>query len=141
MAEAIMRRLLEQRGVKEIQVASAGTGAFDGAPASEGSYLVGLEQGLDLSAHRSRPLTRELVQQSDLILCMSAHHRERVSDLGGAEKTYLLGAYAGRRGEDAAVSDPYGLDLEQYRVTFTELTGLLESALARLQAERRHDQR
>ena len=34
MAEAIMRRALEERGVSEITVASAGTGAFDGAKAS-----------------------------------------------------------------------------------------------------------
>jgi len=38
-------------------VGSAGTGAWDGAPASEGAYLVGLERGLDLSGHRARLLT------------------------------------------------------------------------------------
>ena len=42
MAEAIMRHALEERGVEEVVVSSAGTGAFDGAPASEGAYLVAL---------------------------------------------------------------------------------------------------
>ena len=61
LAEAILRRELEARGVTGVAVSSAGTGARDGVPASEGSYLVGLEHGLDLSNHRARLLTRELL--------------------------------------------------------------------------------
>lgn len=49
LAEALLRRALEERGVTDIAVSSAGTGAWEGAPASEGAYLVGLESGLDLS--------------------------------------------------------------------------------------------
>ncbi len=37
-------------GADQVTVSSAGTGAWDGAPASEGAYLVGLEHGLDLAA-------------------------------------------------------------------------------------------
>jgi protein-tyrosine phosphatase len=141
MAEAIMRRLLEERGVGEINVVSAGTGAFEGAPASEGAYLVALEHGLDLSAHRARRLSPELVTAADLILTMSAHHRDRVIDLGGAGKVFLLGAYAGRTGEDPAVNDPYGASLEEYRVTYDELERLIDAAVGRLEAERSDGQR
>ena len=141
MAEAMMRRLLETRGIGEIQVRSAGTGAYDGAPASEGAYLVGLENGIDLSAHRAQRLTRELVAESDLILTMTPQHRDRAEDLGGGEKVYLLGAYAGREGEDATVNDPFGAELEEYRTTFLELEGLIQAAISRLQAERSDGQR
>ena len=54
MAEALMRRALEARGHRNVEVSSAGIGAWEGAPASEGSLLVGLENGLDLSQHRAR---------------------------------------------------------------------------------------
>jgi protein-tyrosine-phosphatase len=141
MAEALMRHTLEERGVSEITVASAGTGAFEGAPASEGAYLVALEHGLDLSAHRARRLSHGLVAESDLILTMSAHHRDRVMDEGGAGKVFLLGAYAGRKGEDAAVNDPYGASLDEYRVTYDELDRLIQAAVGRLEAERSDGQR
>lgn len=141
MAEALMRHALEQRGVSEIIVGSAGTGAFDGSPASEGAYLVALEHGLDLSAHRARRLTPELVQEADLILTMSAHHLDRVADMGGQAKAFLLGVYAGRQGEDAAVNDPYGASLDEYRVTYDELDRLIQAAVGRLEAERSDGQR
>ena len=141
MAEALMRHALEQRGVSEITVTSAGTGAFEGAPASEGAYLVALEHGLDLSAHRAQRLTQELIHESDLILTMSAHHRDRVMDEGGVGKVFLLGNYSGRKGEDAAVNDPYGASLDEYRITYDELDRLIQAAVGRLEAERSDGQR
>lgn len=141
MAEAIMRRTLEERGVSEITVSSAGTGAFEGAPASEGAYLVALEHGLDLSAHRARRLTARVIQDADLILTMSAHHRDRVIDEGGMGKVFLLGTYSGRRGEDAVVNDPYGASLDEYRITYDELDRLIQAAVGRLEAERSDGQR
>ena len=141
MAEAIMRHALAERGASEITVDSAGTGAFEGSPASEGAYLVALEHGLDLSAHRAQRLTAELVGKSDLVLTMSAHHRDRVIDEGGLGKVHLLGTYAGREGEDAAVNDPYGASLDEYRVTYAELDRLIQAAVGRLEAERSDGQR
>jgi protein-tyrosine-phosphatase len=141
MAEVIMRHALEERGVAEITVSSAGTGAFEGAPASEGAYLVALEHGLDLSAHRARRLNPKLIADAEMILTMSAHHRDRVHDLGGHGKVFLLGAYAGKKGEDAAVNDPYGASLDEYRVTFDELDRLIQAAVGRLEAERSDGQR
>ncbi|MEP7326495.1 MAG: low molecular weight protein arginine phosphatase [Gemmatimonadota bacterium] len=141
MAEAMMRRLLEERSIGEIEVRSAGTGAYDGAPASEGAYLVGLENGIDLSSHRAQRLTRELVSEADLILTMSPQHRDRAQDFGGGEKVFLLGTYAGREGEDSAVNDPFGAELEEYRTTYRELESLIQAAISRLQAERSDGQR
>jgi protein-tyrosine-phosphatase len=132
MAEAIGRRLLEQRGVAGVEVSSAGTAAWDGAPASEGAYLIALEHGLDLSAHRARQLTADHVASADLVLGMSQHHVERAAALGGAAKSHLLGAYAGRPAATAQVEDPFGGDLEEYRRTFAQLDELLVAAVGRL---------
>ena len=81
LAAALLERALGERAAEGITVSSAGTGAWDGAPVSEGAYLVGLERGLDLSGHRARLLTRELVERADLILTMARHHRARVDEL------------------------------------------------------------
>lgn len=137
LAEAIMRRELERMSRTDIEVTSAGTGAWDGAPASEGAYLVGLEHGLDLSAHRARLLTRDVVNGADIILTMARHHRARVQELGGDERTFVLGEYAGRAGPEAEVSDPFGGDLDVYRETFAELEELIRTAVERLVKEHR----
>jgi len=135
LAAALLQRALAQRGIDGLEVASAGTGAWDGAPVSEGAYLVGLERGLDLSAHRARLLTRELVEEADLILTMARHHRARVDELGGETRVFVLGEYAGREGDAAEVSDPFGGDLEVYRDTCVELEALIDTAVERIVKE------
>src|SRR5947207_4273351 len=141
LAAALLERALRERGL-EVTVASAGTGAWDGAPASEGAYLVGLERGLDLSGHRARLLTRELVENAHLILTMARHHRARVDELGGEGRVFVLGEYAGRGGDDVEVSDPFGGNLDIYRDTCQELEALASAVAERLAAEsKRGDQR
>lgn len=135
LAEALLRHGLALRGKDCIRVASAGTSAAPGDPASEGSYLVALEHGLDLSAHRSRPLTRDLVEGADIVFGMSGHHVARAEDLGGEGRTHLLGAYAGLSGDAAVVEDPYGGDLEDYRRTWEQLEELMGGVLDRLLRE------
>ena len=39
MAEALLREALAARGIDSVTVASAGTGAWEGAPASEGAVI------------------------------------------------------------------------------------------------------
>ncbi len=130
MAESIMHREFNERG-EEVEIQSAGTGAWDGASASEGAYLISLENGLDLSPHRAALLTRDRVEQADLILTMARHHRVRVEELGGSGKTFLLAEYAGEAGADAEVRDPSGSDLPVYRDTFTEIQRLVRAAVDR----------
>lgn len=133
MAEALLRRALAEAGSLH-EVSSAGTAPWDGSPASEGSYLVALEHGLDLSAHRARRITAELVAGSDLILTMSQSHLERAEALGGAGKSHLLGTYVGETGEGAEVPDPMGGEIDGYRATFDRLDQLTRLVLPRLPA-------
>lgn len=121
MAEAIARKIAIERGLPDVDVASAGTSAWDGAAASDGALLVGMERHLDLGNHRSQQLTRALVDESDLIFAMGPHHLERVEALGGGDKGYLLTAYPSHGAGGRAISDPMGAELEVYRTTADEL--------------------
>ena len=141
LAEALLKRALHERGVEEVSVESAGTGAWDGAPASEGAYLVALERGLDLSGHRARLLTREIVEDAAMILTMARHHRARVHELGGEGRVHVLGEYVGKTGEEAEVGDPFGGDLEVYRDTCAELEALIATVADRLAAEAQREDR
>ena len=131
-----MRKAFADRG-EGVEVSSAGTGAWDGASASEGAYLVALENDLDLSDHGATLLTRDLVDGAHLILTMARHHRTRVEELGGAGKTFVLGEYAGETGPEAEVSDPFGSDLPVYRDTFAAIHRLATLAVERFVGSQR----
>ena len=138
MAEAITRRQLALRGVKDVTVGSAGTSAWPDAPASDGALLVAMEHGLDLNGHRSRSVTSDLVATADLVLTMGPQHLDRVEALGGSGRAWLLTAYAeGEQGaEGRAVSDPFGGDLAMYRATYRDLDEVIGRVLDRLLADR-----
>ncbi len=136
IAEALARRLAAERNLSEISVGSAGTAAWDGAPASDGALLVAMERGMDLSTHRARLLTRELVSGSDLILAMGPHHLERIEALGGTGKTHLLSSYASKGRTDRSITDPFGGDLDVYRSAFDELDREVQHVIERIAAER-----
>lgn len=130
MATAIARRLAAERGLTDLEIASAGTGAIDGSGASDGAMLVVMERGGDLGSHRSRALTAELVARADLVLVMGDRHLARVEELGGVGRAFLLTEYASQ--EQRGVSDPYGGDLATYRATYDELEREVRRALQRL---------
>src|SRR3989442_3835410 len=94
LAAALLERALNERGLDAIEVSSAGTGAWDGAPVSEGAYLVGLGRGLDLSGHRAQLVTREMVDEADLNLTTGRHPPTRGEPLGGEGKSFARGASA-----------------------------------------------
>src|SRR2546421_1706376 len=68
-------------------------------------------------------------------LTMARHHRARVDELGGESHVFVLGEYAGREGDAAEVSDPFGGDLEVYRDTCVELEALIDTAVERIVKE------
>ncbi len=128
-AEALLRRELAAAGVTGVLVSSAGTGAQDGDPASEGAYLVALEEGVDLGTHRSRRVTPELLAEADVVLAMSRSHLHRLALLGGGDRAMLLSEYAGEEGD---VADPFGGALDGYREAFHHLERLTRATALRL---------
>jgi protein-tyrosine-phosphatase len=136
LAEAIARKAALDRGRTDIVVSSAGTSAWDGASASDGALLVGIERALDLNAHRSRMVTPGIVESATLILAMGPHHIERLSALGGAPQAHLLTDYADRSNAGRAISDPFGGDLDAYRATADELDALIGHVFNRIMNDR-----
>jgi protein-tyrosine-phosphatase len=81
MAEASLRHELETRACDGIDVASAGTWAAAGEPATDEAILVCEARGIDLSAHRSRPLERKDIDDADVVLGMTSVHIQEVASL------------------------------------------------------------
>lgn len=136
MAEAIARKVAIERGLQDVESASAGTSAHDGAPASDGALLVGMERNMDLGMHTAQTLNRDLVRSSDLILAMGPHHLERIEALGGSGRAYLLSEFASHGASLRPISDPVGAELDVYRATADELEIEIRRVLDRITAER-----
>ena len=136
MAEAFARKVIIERGLTDVDVVSAGTSAWDGAPASDGALLVALERGLDISAHRAQTLTPDAVRDAHLILAMGPHHLERVEALGGAGRAHLLTDFASFGKSSRAVHDPIGGELDVYRATADDLDREVRRVFDRIAADR-----
>ena len=139
MAGALAKRIASERGLDDIEITSAGTSAWEGAPASDGALLVGLERGLDLGDHRAHQLTRATVNHADVILAMGPHHLERIDAFGGGRKAHLLTSFASHGKFERGISDPIGGELDVYRATIDELDREIRRAFDRIVAERTPD--
>jgi protein-tyrosine-phosphatase len=136
LAEAIARKVTIERGLMDVDVASAGTSAYANAPASDGSLLVAIERGLALGDHSAQLLTRQVVSDADLILAMGPAHLERIDALGGAGKSYLLSDFASHGASTRAINDPIGAELDVYRATADELEEEIRRVLDRITVDR-----
>ncbi len=113
MAEYLLRRHLgAQAGWK---IGSAGLAAADGLAASIEAVEALAELDIDLAPHRSRWLTRAMIDTADLVVVMTNRQaceiRRRFPEAG--ERVSLLTSFAPGGGGD--IADPIGSDLATYR--------------------------
>ena len=110
-------------------VDSAGTDAPVGGPAAANAVEVMRDAGIDLTRHRARQLSPEMVEAADLVLVMEEYHRQRVVDLvpDAAGRTRLLFSFVGR---EQKVEDPIGFSIECYRLTRDAMKPALEQVAA-----------
>jgi len=120
MAEAMLQQALGDNS--NISVTSAGLGALVGYPAAEHSVTLMAERGLDISGHKARQLTPELIAANDLILVMEAGHKRAIDeqDATARGKIYRLGEW-----QDRDIPDPY----RQPRNAFEETLVLIEKGV------------
>ncbi len=130
LAEAIFNKMAENAG-RKFFVRSAGLYVLPGEPASKNAVLAAEELGLNLAGHQARPLTKQLLQDAELVLCMTQSQAEQLVRVcpEAAGKIFALKAYA-RQGGD--VADPFGGGQDEYRACAEELEFLCALALQRI---------
>jgi protein-tyrosine-phosphatase len=132
MAEGLLQaRLARDDARQDWQVASAGVWTVDGRPASAHAVEVMAQRGIDLSAHRSCNITREMMSQADLVLAMTRSHTEALGAAfpAHARKVYLLSEMTGQMHD---VGDPYGGTRQEYAHTARELERLIADGYERI---------
>jgi len=127
MAEYMLRRALGPESPWE--TASAGTAAVHGMPASRGAALVMAEIGLDLGAHRSRPVEAAMVDEAAMAVVMTTVHRQHMEIMfpAAAQKIFLLASFRPGGGD---IEDPLGFDLDVYRRIRDEMAAAMPELAA-----------
>ena len=118
MAEGVCKKLLaDERGIKVedleeagINVMSAGAYTVGGSPASGEAVEAMGKFDIDISNHRSQPLTNELINEVDVIYCMTKSHLQAVVELSPASvgKVYLIDP-------NGDIDDPIGSSITVYQ--------------------------
>lgn len=133
MAEAIFRELLRKKGkLADWSIASAGAGALAGQPATLFTQSTLRERGIEIGAHRSRTVTRELLQSYKLVLTMEREQEEALKSAFPElnDRICLLASMVDGQFD---IDDPIGRPIERYRTLANELTDVLERGLPRIE--------
>ena len=124
MAEGLLRAAILP-GWEEVTVSSAGTQAWNGQPAASLSVKVMKEKGFDISSHRARLVTPDIINRAALVVALAEEHLARMKAVapGAGEWMILLGGLDPER-EDTDVVDPIGGSIEDYRAVRDDLASL-----------------
>lgn len=117
MAEGIFRKLCSEKNI-DITVKSAGTNTVSGIPASKNSVDACSEIGVDIGKYTSTPVEDLDLSIFDRIYVMGSFHRTALLYMGvDPDKITILAENKG------GISDPYGGDLEVYRLCRNQIYG------------------
>jgi protein-tyrosine-phosphatase len=131
MAEALFKYLLKTNGFQGWIVESAGTWANEGQPAFPQTQEVMSDLGLDISQHRSRIVTRNMLRQFDLILTMESGHKEAL-EIEFPEITPRLYLLSEMIDEQQDVADPIGGQITDFRHTAARIHRILTQGFDRI---------
>ncbi|MFC1568870.1 low molecular weight protein arginine phosphatase [bacterium] len=132
IAEGILKKKLNEKGIQHIHATSAGLMAPTNSPATRLAQSISNQYGVDISQHLSQFLSAELVNDADIILVMERIHQKEIEGWfhPKQKKVFLLKAF-GTGGEDEEVDDPIGGNQEVFELCFQ----LIESEINRILPE------
>lgn len=137
-----MAAFLAQQKIRERKLdwkaESAGLYAIEGQSITKPAASALQEHAVEVTDHKSRSITDNLITDSDVIFTMTASHawelRRRYPQYAG--KIQALGAFvqdiASEPDPQYDIVDPYGGSDEQYRVTADELSRMIDIVFNRL---------
>lgn len=139
MAEEVFKHLVSSGGdiLKKWHVKSAGLHAWAELPAVPFAQETIRLAGYDISSHRSKQLTGELMNEFNLVLVMESWHIEEVQELfpDYAHKTFLLSEMINVKRD---IIDPYGSPLINHQRTLMEITEYLTKGFNRIATLSKH---
>jgi protein-tyrosine phosphatase len=133
MAEGILcKKIQEHPHFQGWRVSSAGTWGRNGLPAAPEAIEVLERRGIDISEHRSRIITPEIIQAADLILTMENGHREALV-VEFPEKRQQIRLITELVGASYDIEDPIGKPLAEFEKLAQEFDRMFDKMLITMQ--------
>ena len=118
MAEYILKDLLSKEGITDVKVSSAGLAVRSGDTICANARQTLKNNGIEVDEFESRQITEGILEQSDLVLCMTQNHKRFLPQM---DKVVTLGQMV----DMPDVGDPFGYDLTIYDLCFKQIYGAL----------------
>lgn len=138
MAEKLLQHALaaEDGPLKDFQVVSAGVAAGYGDPASTNSITALKKLNLDLSRHKSQPLTADLLDKAFAVLGMTHSHTDILHAYfpEAPERVHLFREFMGE-GAYPEIPDPFGQNLKAYTECLDSMIEAIPSLVGYLRQE------
>ena len=130
IAEGFFKKMLKGLG-REINVSSAGTSAFP-MGATDETLKVLAEEGVDMKAHRSRCVTKPMLEEADVIFVMQSAHRDFLNAMLPhiSAKIFLLSDFYPEQEKvrrEGGIPDPIGRGFSFYKTTAAMIRKCLEA--------------
>lgn len=134
MAEALFRPHWENREVPgKLEAFSAGLFTAGNQYASREALELLRREGLDMKAHRSRPVEQKMIDKADFVFAMTTAHKNTIMErFSCSGKVWTLGEYGGT-GKD--IADPYGGGRDAYELAAQQIKKAFQGVTARLEKE------
>ncbi len=127
MVEAVLNRLLLERGITDVKVRPRGLVVLFPEPVNSKAALVLENNGISCSDYQSIQVTPEDFEDCDLVITISEEQKKKVmEEYEILSLVYTLKELAGEQGE---MLDPYGKDMIDYEYCYREIERLAEKSL------------
>lgn len=141
MTEGIFKHLLKEKNIEGINVSSAGISVFPGEPANEKAIAILKDKGIDITKHKARQLSDEIMS-ADIILTMTSNHKKFIEYYFKADETFpchkpdetspcltpkvfTLKEFSSKVSKEKLINsdidDPYGKNYDEYKRVSDEI--------------------
>ena len=132
MAEGLLKYALAARPgpLQSLKVLSAGVAARSGELVSENAVIALKKAGIDISGHRSRPITQEMLDQALAVFGMTESHLTIIQYRAepAPHQLHLFRDFLPPPAEKE-IGDPYGGPLKLYETARDEMVEAIPSLL------------
>ncbi|MBW2600703.1 MAG: low molecular weight phosphotyrosine protein phosphatase [Deltaproteobacteria bacterium] len=136
-AGALTNKLLQGSGLEGVCANTAGLCVLPDNAATAMAARVASEYAIDLSDHKAKMVSKELLAWCDLVLVMEKSHKQEILESfpEASGKTLLLRHFARCGSRTRGIADPYGLRYESYRFCFLDIHDAISGLAEYLNSE------
>ena len=128
MAEAVLRRLCEDRELEDVEICSRGIVVLFPEPVNPRAAQAVGDAGFKMKEFQAAKLTAADVEDADLILTITPEEKERIlidyeEELDDTDKVFTMSEAAN---EPVGIPNPYGKEPEDYATCFITVKRMCE---------------